>query len=246
MDAQKQLLEEIRKNLATTGLLGVSGAVLYSARETLVKGDIYFLGANPGGDPKDPTADYSSIGETIDESLSCTNPSFNRYISEKWREEGENRIQQGAQQLFKALDLELTKTCCSSVSFVRQRSSRGMRQSEKDSEKQKWQCYAKESWPCHLEILKCVQPRLIIVYNYRASNFVRGKMEALRPDHDFSFELKDGNRFRYYEGTLSEVGQGPVGFLTLPCFSYGWLDDPEDADVQTALGRLKQKMKEHG
>ena len=46
-----ELIQEIKHTLVSSELCNQSGALIYSSIKTLKKGDIYFLGLNPGGVP---------------------------------------------------------------------------------------------------------------------------------------------------------------------------------------------------
>ena len=43
-----ELIQEIKHTLVSSELCNQSGALIYSSIKTLKKGDIYFLGLNPG------------------------------------------------------------------------------------------------------------------------------------------------------------------------------------------------------
>lgn len=244
MGAPEDVLGRVRDLLATdkVDLLEKSGHVLYSSPQTLKPGRAYFLGAYPAGDPDDPTAGYAPIRESIDESLRCTDPSFNRYICEDWGSgRGEAPIQRGAKRLFEALELELPDTCCSSVSFFRQKSSRSLSREEREMEELEWQVFADKSWPGHLEILKCVQPRLIIAYHSWPRKFLADRLDV-SPGADSPHRMAPKRSFHCLEATVPGADISTC-VLSLPCLSLGWLDEPGAA---AALTWLKQKVKEHG
>jgi hypothetical protein len=137
--------------LSCSPILGRSGKVLYSAAATLRPGAVYLLGLNPGGDPnKEP--------ETVRESLEgLATREKNSYLDEKWARQkraGEAPLQRRVKWLTEQLDLNLGEVCASNLIFVRSKNAR-------DSE---YPTLAKRCWPIHREILKMVQPRLIMAY----------------------------------------------------------------------------------
>ena len=46
---QDSIIEKITTKIEEIGIANEPGSILYSGNETVCKGDIYFMGANPGG-----------------------------------------------------------------------------------------------------------------------------------------------------------------------------------------------------
>ena len=57
-------LDQAWRTLEAASLFDLSGGVLLSSEATLRKGNIYFLGVNPGGDVDD-AGDYPTIAESL-------------------------------------------------------------------------------------------------------------------------------------------------------------------------------------
>jgi hypothetical protein len=128
----------------------VSGGLLYSSHETLRRGDIYFLGYNPGGNGGD------CIGDSIDHMLQYTD---NAYLDESWADsrgaypKGEARLQKRVQWLLESLGYNTRSVCASNLIFMRSRDAAGVDHALADV-----------CWPVHEEILELVQPRIILTF----------------------------------------------------------------------------------
>ena len=48
MNNIEQIIEKIKAIAGKNGMLEYNGGILYSSKDTLKKGDIYFMGYNPG------------------------------------------------------------------------------------------------------------------------------------------------------------------------------------------------------
>lgn len=228
MDAPEDLLKEIREMLGAE-LLGKSGSVLYSSRQTLKPGKAYFLGAHPGGNPNDPV--FPTVKQDIEECLQRDDASFSKFTDEDWGHGlGGHLIQQSALMLFHHLGIELRDTCSSNVSFFRQLEDR------------EWDGNADSCWQCHLAILACVQPRFIIAYNAKSRDYLLGRLTSVEEDAP-SFQLPPNKSLQCFTGEIRGAGIPPVCLLAIPCLSRPWIGMPR---TKEALDWLKQKMEEHG
>lgn len=133
-----------------------SGKVLYSPARTLVKGDVYLLGSNPGGKRANPES--RSIKENLRE---LPHKQANDFLGESWRNSrgrllnpGEHYLQRRIQQLFKLLNLNLNETCSSNVIFMRSQDEDGVSYTRD----------ANDCWEVHRLILKRVMPRVVLVF----------------------------------------------------------------------------------
>ena len=68
-------ISQIAKKLEDTGFAEEPGSILYSGNETLVRGDFYFLGDNPGGN-----TNLSVANDTVMNQLKRTDKTFNEYL----------------------------------------------------------------------------------------------------------------------------------------------------------------------
>jgi hypothetical protein len=141
------------KQLLGPELLNQSGAVLYSSRDTLRSGDIYFLGTNPGGDPKEMTNE--TIQSHLDE---LRNRCQNAYVHEDWcRGPGKSPMQVNVKKLIKALSLDIQSICASNLIFKRTTGLGSMSGAE-------FYELAQKCWAVHRLILQVVKPKAIIAF----------------------------------------------------------------------------------
>lgn len=149
-DLDLQALREVAQ--ARLGdLLDHEGTVLYSGVQTLVPGNLYILGVNPGGGPG------VFEGYTIRPSLQEL-PEWrgNRYLQAwgRWAPT-QHPLQRHLRWLIeKGIGCDLTGVCASNLIFVTSRNERAAGYPE----------FARICWPIHERILQIVQPRLLIVY----------------------------------------------------------------------------------
>lgn len=235
MGAQEDVLGRVRDLLDGKGLLEKSGSVLYSSRETLTEGNIYFLGAHPGGDPDGP--EYPNIGQDLAECLKGTDPLFNKYINEHWGQgRGSAPLQQGVQDFFGKLGERLEKVCCSNISFVRQESTQSSKESGTKLKKH-WDEMARKCWSSHMAILRQVKPRLIITHHAWPREFLLAK--SVRGSRQ-SFRLSGSERARRVDYFQMQVGEewGPVPVLAVPYLTFRLSAE--------GVGELKQKVEKRG
>lgn len=238
MGAPEDVLGRVRELLDGKGLLEKSGSVLYSSRETLTEGSIYFLGAHPGGDPDGPG--YPTIGQDLDECLQCTDPQFNKYTHEHWGQgKGSAPLQLGVQDFFAKLGEPLEKVCCSNISFVRQESTQSRKESGAKLKKH-WDEMARKCWSSHMAILRHVKPRLIITHHDWPRKFLLDK--SVRGSKR-SFRLSDSERARRVDYFQMQVGEewGPVRILAVPYLTFRL-----GAQGEAILGELMQKVEGGG
>jgi hypothetical protein len=131
------------------------GAFLYSSAETLVLGDLYILGLNPGGVPGRDGA------TTIEQSLEdLPRRTKNEYL-QPWDDgrggtypPGRHPLQRRLRWLVAELGYDLARVCASNLIFVRSQVQEGAEYRKR----------ASRCWPVHERILKIVQPKMLIVY----------------------------------------------------------------------------------
>ncbi len=138
-------------------ILDISGQVLYSGASTLKKGEVYLLGLNPGGDPRNPA--FRTIRQSLamlksDELASNGLPSseWNSYGHATWK--GRNTLQRRILWLLGQLGLDPLTVAASNLIFVRSR----------DETSLQYDAYADVCWSVHERVLQLVEPRLVIAY----------------------------------------------------------------------------------
>lgn len=136
------LLEEIA---------GCSGAVLYSGADTLVPGNLYVLGLNPGGNADGPKAVTSTIGQSLRAGLS----DWNSYADEAFVPSGPNLLQKRIRTVFEALGADPRRTLTTNALFERTVGANGLTGPH-------WQQWWKHCWPVHQLFLSVVRPRVIV------------------------------------------------------------------------------------
>jgi len=148
-----------------TGLLDESGAVLYSAPETLRCGPLYIMGINPGG----------SVGPTIREELhTFPKRTCNYYLDQDWydgsgKRAGQYPLQRRLHCLMRRLGYDLRQVCASNLIFTR---SRG--QGAAGGWKRADAC-----WDVHQLLLNTVQPAAIITYGKLPFEYVLERSEEV-------------------------------------------------------------------
>lgn len=127
-----------------------SGRVLYSAAETLRPSPLYLLGLNPGGNP---TVQTETVGESL---ASLPTRQENAYLDESWKGKpnGRSVLQLRVQWLLQQLGFAIRDVCASNLIFTR----------SVDATDSGYPQTASLCWPIHEQILRIVQPRLIVVF----------------------------------------------------------------------------------
>lgn len=157
---------------ALSPVLNRKGAILYSAWDTLVKGDIYILGTNPGGNPD------TNTGPTIGDDLKALpSKKDNKYIDECWyKNKGQHPLQRNIACLVSYLGYDLDKVCASNFVFMQSSGVGGINSQD-----------AGTCWPVHIEILKIVQPKLILAFGVALSKpsayrYLRERLNIIMED----------------------------------------------------------------
>lgn len=239
MAGNQQIIDQIATTLQKAGLAGESGTLFYSGCEALKKGDVYFLGANPGGDP-------GKITTTIVDRLHERKDSpHNAYLDEAWRHPtpGQSLLQRRIQYLFQQLGLNLRETCASNLVFAR---STVVEKLHLD-----WGRTANLCWPVHQLILAHVRPRMVLAYGNEARDYIKGKMRVEEEDW---FEVRSAREVKWFgcaRGSLA-LGGGevlePLSLLSVPHLSRFKIDARLDwgnkFDTREALEWLRGRKEE--
>ncbi len=145
----EDLLKQIKQIL--NPILYESGSVFYSSEETLIKGDVYTLGLNPGG----------IQGKTIFETLQkFRNSRNNSYLDEDWSSEkrtygiGQHPLQKNLVGLLNSLGYNPRKVFSSNLIFKR---SHGQETSN-------FQELAPMCWKVHEILLNIIDPKFLIIF----------------------------------------------------------------------------------
>jgi len=155
--------------LNSTGLKNESGSIIYSGDKTLSKGDIYFLGQNPGGNA------YRYAGDSIYSQLT-TSGEFNEYLEGNWTGSSGKRHQINIQAMFKELGIDIQETFSTNLSFIR---SGDTGQYKRDLKKD-YEIF----WPIHEYFLSVVKPKIIISNGAQPREFFKRKMQVDRVSSD--------------------------------------------------------------
>jgi hypothetical protein len=162
------------------GILNASGRFLYSDICTLQSDNVYLLGINPGGDPKD-TKKYEFLKDeiyswnkrkpvkqcpvskkcSIKTSKGCPPKFFcNAYLDEEWisKKPGEALFQKNVQTLCWKINLCPRQVCASNFFFVRSKGVNKLRCILREEKTNK--CHF---WRIHEKVMSIVMPRRIIV-----------------------------------------------------------------------------------
>lgn len=141
----KEGIIAIAKN-SLSELMSLPGGILYSSYKTLKRGDVYYLGYNPGGySPSGPT-----VGQRLEELPSKT---CNDFQDLAWTAEaaGQSTLQLRVKWVLENLGHRVEDVCSSNLIFAQSRDAKGVPER-----------YADVCWPVHEAILDLVQPKLIL------------------------------------------------------------------------------------
>ena len=162
------------KEILGEDYLSKSGEFIYSATNTLRKGDVYLLGFNPGSSPDDKT--QRTIKEDLENFESTT---INKTLDENWGDEKKNDHQIKLPPLIHyLLDFDLRDICQTNLIFTRSVNAKSL---------DDFIFHADKYWPCHELILDIIQPRLILsngssktssAYSYIRDKFGSNNLET--------------------------------------------------------------------
>lgn len=196
----------ILKSTINKEMQNEEGRVIYSNLDTFAKGNIYFLGLNPGGELN--KSGSMIISEDLDFLLNHpTRYSVNAYYDEKWGKDGKEWSQPQIRiiNFFKSLPKSLNLKCndenrfkqqfkkifCSNFVFKRSKNSKGVSKSEICWNSQKF------------IIDDIVKPCVIITFSKLCYNEFLAKFIKLKEISIYSFNRNDKNKRRMNEPKLS-------------------------------------------
>ena len=190
-------ISQIAKKLKETGFAEEPGAILYSGNETLVEGDFYFLGDNPGGN-----TNLSVANDTVMNQLLRKDETFNEYFQGIWKKRnqppsppGGATLQLRIKILFSRLGINLKKTCSSNLIFVRSPVLSELHLNEKMAQER--------CWEVHKIMLSIVKPKVVIVFGDSARDFIVSKMKIIEESEPYLLSSRNKDyTFRSVRGTV--------------------------------------------
>ena len=150
-----------------------SGKVFYSGRRSFEsQSDIYVLGINPGGDPRDhPDETVKSHTQWVVEK---SPEDWSAYRDESWsgQQPGGDDLQQSLLHLFKGLNINPGEVPSSNLFFVR---SAELEKLDGDENSMASQC-----WDFHKTVIDELNVRVIVCFGRFAGNFVRRRLHTFK------------------------------------------------------------------
>ena len=211
-------------DLVPKSILNKSGSVLYSGTDAFEsQSDIYVLGVNPGGDPKNP--EESLIGEHIAKTLNKPD-NWSEYRDESWlgKPPGTMSLQKRILHLFKQLCLDAGEVPASNLIFTR--SQRRATLEGNFSE------LVQSCWPLHEAVIKKLDVRVVVCLGQDCGKEVCDLLKA-----DCVIDRFVENNERKWKSTLHANKNGlKVAILSHPGIA-NWTNPEADPTglVQQAL-----------
>lgn len=189
-------------------LFDLSGEILYSSIDTLVPGDLYILGHNPGGNPKSPQPHHYTVREALRRLPTRTR---NAYIDESWRgaEPGSRPLQRRLCWLVQKLGYDLRRVCASNLIFVRSASVSSSGYPDN----------ARLCWPVHESILRIVRPRVLLVFGNSPKKSPFQFLYKLLTTSPRIEQMPSGHRPWFCKAFRAEFAGQPTAVVGLPHLS---------------------------
>ena len=217
MNNIEQIIEKIKAIAGKNGMLEYNGGILYSSKDTLKKGDIYFMGYNPGG--------LGGAGSIEEDIKNLSSRKINAYLDEEWEpngkkcQKGEAPLQKRVRYFFEKIDIDIKDVCSTNLIFAQSRNAGGVSYPD-DADK---------CWKVHEYLIKeVVKPKTIIcmgngegesAYAYLWSKYSPNKEESITANHG-SWRIK----------AFQTEGETPKWVIGLPHFSYYELKGKQDEE----------------
>jgi len=169
----KELIDFSLNELEGKGLLDCPGRLLYSTKDTLKQGEVYFLGLNPGSEP-----DAKNKTEHLRTKIPEMERELNNHYEVEWKgyEAGDAPLQKNVRALLKGiLEKDVKEICSSNLIFI---------QSSSTEKLDKPWTLADACWPIHLKIIEIVKPKIIIVYGKLPYVFLQKKFKPTLPEKE--------------------------------------------------------------
>lgn len=222
----QELIEFIKDELKEK--IKEPGETLYSSVDVFRKGDVYFMGTNPGGE------NNYSIEEDLEKLISKTT---NGYLDEVWEtrkgkpKAGEDTLQIRATMLMNEIGYDMRSICSSNLIFFK---SRNLNELEYNFNKAADLC-----WPIHEKILSVVQPKLIIAFGNSDENspfsYIRNRFKIQSKEIEM-MKIGHGN----YNAKSFQISNETINchFVALPHLSRFMIKNTE------IYSWIKSKIKE--
>ena len=157
----KVKIKKVEELLSTTKLENKPGAIIYSANSTLVKGDFYFLGQNPGGNDEDKYGEDTILNQLVNSG------EHNEYTEGNWSGPYGRMHQNNIKEMFKDLDIDIDKTFSTNLNFVRSGHT-----GKYPGGDEMFNRHVSILWPIHEYFLSIVQPKVIISNGDKARKII--------------------------------------------------------------------------
>lgn len=147
-----------------------SGKVFYSGRGAFgSRSDLYILGINPGGDPKDRTLKRETVCSHTNLILHDYPDNWSAYRDESWsdQEPGCDPIQESLLHLFDGLNMDPGEVPSSNLYFPRSSNAEDLRVR-----------HFKKCWNFHKAVIKKLRIRVVVCYGRQPADFVRRRVDA--------------------------------------------------------------------
>jgi hypothetical protein len=198
------------------------GGITDSANTTLIKGDVYFMGFNPGYAHKD-----DDIAALISDDI---HKLYSQIESEFLKNEWASNFQERVKFLFKSLDVEVENTFFTNLIF---------KQSSRMNGVNYW-ADAKTCWPVHEYLInEVVKPKVIICMGNKEGESAYAYLK------DFVYKKETTDTIHSNHGSWKikafETGvETPKWVIGFPHFSYYKLEGKKDESK--ILNWVKEKM----
>jgi hypothetical protein len=181
-------------------ILEESGALLYSSKNTLCKGNYYFLGLNPKIDDKNISYTLSRILEEL------KSYEGNAYLDEDWgKGKGKHPIQLNLNNLANHLGQNLVDICSSNLIFTRTQNQHNLNLE-----------LAKKCWKVHEKILEIVQPKTLFIYGNGKYNSTLSYMKEIIGINKIPKDYEKFKRSNLYYYELKDFNIIASGHLSWP------------------------------
>jgi hypothetical protein len=226
MSTEQNYFKDIKSLLINTGLEKLSGSLIYSGNSSLQKGNIYFLGQNPGGNA-DMYPDDSIMNQLINSN------EFNEYLEGNWNGHLGKRHQINIIEMFKDLEIDIKKTFSTNLSFIRSGDTEAYKRNLNED--------YKIFWPIHEYCLSIVKPKIILSNGSQAKDFISKKLINKTDNEEFIFEDKyRGRRMKCY--SVSGLLPIPDDVLNVKLLSIFHLSKWEYSQYRSGIRWLKNRL----
>ena len=207
-------------------LKGASGKAFHSGRLAFSgQRDLYVLGLNPGGDPRDLSETVETHSQWV---LRDAPANWSALLDQGWgRPPGQAPLQRTLVSLLERLGLEPREVPFSDAVFCRSRQARHI----PDNETQR---LMRQCWRFHRAVIQRLRVRVVLCLYKEASEFVRGELRASRHPSHRVFESSASGR-KYWRESYPAPGGLSIIQITRPT-GIPWEDNAYQL-AELAFGR---------